>query len=350
MPRIIIAGHGQGVGKYLPDRIIDNTEMVSINAQHGLTTTNSGKPLTAEGIGDLLKIDTRRWARSDQNTSDMALFAAQMALDRRGIGWKDLNMIVVGSSSPESFFPSTACSTLFKSGKPRIEAFDLLAACTSAVYAIAQVDARLMREEDYKFGMVIGAEMLATRMNDYSDINSNLWTDAGGALLLEKVDDKTDSGIICSILGSDPSMEPATRSIGKGTRTEDLGAKPKIFMVGRDVQKFIRRIIPELIPATIAKANRILVKEGKDQITLDDIALFAMHQPNGRSLEITATEMGISLEKVPVTVNKYANSSSAAVLITLCEAIEEGKVKKGDLIIIISFGGGITWASVLLRL
>lgn len=353
-PSIRIAG----AGKYLPDRIVTNEEVVEIFRRNGVTETPSGQPLTPEWIEKLVGIRERHWAAPSQNTSDLALLATKLALIHSGFCIEEMNVVAVGTSSPESFFPSTACNMLYQAqSETRPEAFDLLAACTSGIYALVSVERALRCEKDYHQGLAIGAEVLATRMTNFTDINSDLWGDGAGAVVLKKVqhDVQTEigssSGIICSILGSDPSLAPLTRSIGKGTRPDDSCGRPSIYFNGHEVQKFVLKIIPELIEETIAKANDTLFYEGnKEKISLDDISLFAVHQANGRIYESPAKKLGIPLEKFYINVDVYANTSSAAVLIVLCEAMEKGLVKKGDLVLLIGFGSGLTWGSVLLRL
>lgn len=338
-----------GIGRYVPRRVVDNEEIIRIFAAHGLTQTGSGKPLTAQGIEDLIGIRERHWAAPDQNTSDLAYLAGQAALDQAGITWDDLSVIRIGSSSPEAFFPSTACLTLHKATRPKIEAVDVLAACTSGVVAMVDVKRALGDEPDYLYGLAIGAEVLGSRMTDFRDINSDLWGDGAVAVVLKKTSDP-NAGIICSVLGSDSEKAPLSRSMGKGTRPEDYQATPNIYMVGYEFQRFILGIIPWLIPETIAKANRLLASRQEPLIALDDIDLFAIHQANSKIFTGPARKLNIPLEKVPVIVDRYGNTSSAAALLVLCEAIEQGRVGPGSLVMLVTFGGGLNWASLLLRL
>lgn len=333
------------VGKHLPPGVVANRHVVKILKRHGVTHTSSGQRITAKGIENLLGVRERRRALLDQNTSDLALLAANDALAKARLRLDQISIVALGSSTPESFFPSTACRLLHKGNGPQIEASDLLGACTSGLYALVQVERALRCEPDYRYGLAIGAEVIGSRLTTFTDINDDLWGDGAGAVILEK-SDNTDSGIICSILGSEPSLAPLTDSIGKGTRLKDFMARPGIYMAGHDIQKFVLKIIPWLIKETLAKANRVRA----EPITLDDIALFAVHQANGRIFESPAKKLGIPLEKFYTNVGSYGNTSSASVLIVLCEAIEKQLVGHGDLVMMIAFGGGITYGSVLLRL
>ena len=349
MAKVVIAG----VGKYLPERIVTNEELVKIFASHGRTETPSGKPLTAEWIEGIVGIKERRWADPKQNTSDLAFLAAEEALKEAGIFWHQLHCVRVGSSSPEAFFPSTACLTLHHCSGHTLhtEAADTLAACTSGLYALTDVYRAMMTEPDYNWGLAAGAEVLASRMTNFKDINDDLWGDGAGAVVLKKVHYNTKSGIICTHLGSEPDLAPLTLSVGKGTRVGDiLIHHPSIFLDGHRIQRFVWEILPKIIEETMAKANLILAENCQEAITLQDIDLFAVHQANARIFERPAQQLGIPLEKFYVNVDRYGNTSSASVFIVLAEAMEKELVQKGDIVMLVSFGGGITWGSVLVRL
>lgn len=347
--RIVVAG----TGSHMPDHVVSNLEIVVRMNEHGLTHTPGGKPITPEGIESLVGIHERRWSDKDENTSDHALKAANQALERAGITWQDLNVIRIGSSSPEKTFPNTACLTLEKAKGPKIEAIDVSAACTSGVVAMIDVERALYREHDYEYGLAIGAEVIATRMADPGDLNSNLWGDGAGAVVLSKSNHHSKSGIICSIQGSIPEAASLTESVGKGTRPEDYCQKPNIMFCGHDIQRFVLDLIPDLIPRTIAKANQVCSREGIQEnlpITLDDIEMFAVHQANARIFDTPAKKLGIPSSKFFVNVDRYGNMSSASVMVCLVEMIEKGLVGPGSLVMLISFGGGITYASLLVRL
>ncbi|MBM2820487.1 MAG: fabH [Candidatus Berkelbacteria bacterium] len=347
--KIVIAG----TGKHLPDHIASNPEVVQKMTEHGRTHTPGGKPITPEMLETLVGIRERRWSGDDENTSDHALKAANQALERARITWQDLSIIRIGSSSPEKFFPSTACLTLFKAKGPGIEAVDCLAACTSGLVAMIDVQRALLSEQNYKYGLAVGAEVLATRMADYADLNSNLWGDGAGAVVLAQAPEEENRGIICSIQGSIPEAAPLTESVGKGTRPDDFCRKPNIAFSGHDIQRFVLDLIPDLIPRTLEKANDTLVRDkafGGQPIKLGDIDMFAVHQANVRIFDIPAKKLGIPKSKFFVNVDRYGNTSSASVLICLAEMIEQGLVGSGSLVMLVAFGGGITYGSVLVRL
>jgi 3-oxoacyl-[acyl-carrier-protein] synthase-3 len=367
MTQVVIAGVGKCLpGADLPGKIVTNKEIVEILLAHHAIKPGSNRPWTPEElkpqtIEALIGIKERQWVANDQNTSDLALLAAENALKDAQIEWEDIGALVVGTSTPEALFPSTACIVLNKiikkkisSGewsergakeKLRIQAFDILAACTSSIYAIDFVRKILLSKDNkFEYGLAIGAEVLS-RMLDFTDTNSDLWGDGAGAVILKRGDGK--NGIICSDLGSDSWGAELAYSIGKGTLFNQTGTQPNIDIKGHEIQKYVLKIIPELITKTIGNANND-VRRNKE-IKLEDISLFICHQANSRIFEYPAKKLNIPLEKFYVNVDRRGNCSSASVLIALREALDEGRINKGDLIMLISFGGGLTWASMLVE-
>jgi 3-oxoacyl-[acyl-carrier-protein] synthase-3 len=365
--RVMIAGTGKCLpGEDVPGRIVTNDEIVRILLANGAIKPGSDRPwlpeeLTPQRIVDLVGIRERRWVTNDVNTSDMALVAAEKALAEAGIGWQDIGILAVGSSTPEALFPSTACIVLNKAVQKRtatgeweakdaktilrIPAFDLLAACTSSLYAIDLVRKHLLFEEtEAEYGLAMGSEVLS-RILDFSDTNADLWGDAAAAVVLKRAEGP--SGIICSEIGTDSWGIETAYSVGHDTRYHETQARPNIAIRGHDIQKFVLRIIPELIVQTIQKAN--LIPERTRDFRIEDVDLFVCHQANARIFESPAKKLGIPLEKFYVNVDRRGNCSSASVLMALREAVEEGRVKKGDLIMLLSFGGGLTWASMLVE-
>jgi len=190
----------------------------------------------------------------------------------------------------------------------------------------------------------MGAEVLS-RLLDFSDTNADLWGDGAAAVVLKRT--VGSSGIVCSVMGSDPLSADAAYSAGHDTRRHDTPVRPNIAIKGHDIQKFVLRIIPELILKTIDKANRI---PGRTRdYRLEDIDLFVCHQANARIFEFPAKKLGIPIEKFYVNVDRRGNCSSTSVLLALREAVEEGRLKPGGLAIITSFGGGLTWGSMLVE-
>jgi 3-oxoacyl-[acyl-carrier-protein] synthase-3 len=364
---VSIAGIGKCLpGTDVPGRIMTNDDIVRILLDHGAIKPGSGRPWTAEEltpqkIVDLVGIRERRWAADEVNTSDMALLSAERAMEKAGIGWEDLGVVALGTSTPEATYPSTACLVLKKviekkasSGgwtleeakrRIRMPAFDLLAACTSSFYAIDLVrKALLLPETPFEYGLAVGTEVLS-RMLDFTDSNADLWGDGSAAVVLKR--SESPGGILCSLTGSDSWGAENAYSVGQGSRKEHIAIAPNILIRGHEIQKFVLKIIPELVLKTIDEANRVL--GGSRTIRLEDISLVVCHQANSRIFEFPAKKLCIPLEKFYVNVDRRGNCSSASVLLALCEAVEEGRIRKGDLVLAISFGGGLTWASLLLE-
>jgi len=362
-----IAGLGKCLpGTDVPGRIVTNEDMVKILLAHGAIKPGTDRPwtpeeLTPQRMTELVGIKERRWAADEVNASDMALVAAENALREAGIGWEDIGIVAVGSSTPEAIFPSTACLLLNKviqkrtasgewpaseaKAKIRPEAFDILAACTSGLYAIDLVrKSLLLPGTRYEYGLAIGTDV-PSRVLDLRDTNSDLWGDGASAAVLKRTD--AENGILCSLTGTDAWAADTTFSVGQGSRKGELGLPPNFFFKGHDVQKFVLKIIPELIVKTLEQANRDGVRDRA--LTIDDIALFVCHQANSRIFEFPAKKLGIPLEKFYVNVDRRGNCSSTSVLLALREAVDEGRLHKGDLVMLIGFGGGLTWASVLIE-
>jgi len=340
--------------------------MVKILLDHGAIKPGSDRPwgpdeLTPQKIVDLVGIRERRWVDDTVNTSDLALYAAGRALADAGIGWPDVGILAIGSSTPEALFPSTACLVLNKAIKAeiaagrlpekdarasmRVPAFDLLAACTSGLYAVDVVRKHLLfGETESRYGIALGAEVLS-RLLDFSDTNSDLWGDGSAAVVLERGDGP--GRIVCMEMGSDALSADAAFSVGHDTRHHDALVPPNILIKGHDIQKFVLRIIPELILKTIEKANR--TPDRTRDYRVEDVDLFICHQANARIFEFPAKKLGIPLEKFYVNVDRRGNCSSTSVLLALREAVEEGRLPKGGLALLLSFGGGLTWGSMLVE-
>lgn len=362
-----IAGIGKCLpGTDVPGRVVTNEEIVRVLLEHRAIKPGAGRPwtpeeLTPQKIVDLVGIRERRWAADEVNTSDMGLVAAEKALSEAGIGWEDVGVLALGTSTPEAIYPSTACLLLSKvlrkkvaSGewteaeakvKLRIQAFDILAACTSGLYAIDYVrKSLLLPETPYCYGVALGTEVLS-RMLDLADSNADLWGDGAAAVVLERTDE--GKGIICSLTGTDTWGAETAYSIGQGSRKDQIAIPTNVLIRGHEIQKFVLKIIPELIVRTLDAADAAAGRPGTYR--LEDIALFVTHQANARIFEFPAKKLGIPAEKFYVNVDRRGNCSSTSSLLALREAVEEGRLKRGDLVMVISFGGGLTWASLLVE-
>lgn len=365
--QVRIAGLGKCLpGTDVPGRIVTNEDIVRILLAHGAIKPGCARPwtpeeLTPQKITDLVGIRERRWAADEVNTSDMALVAAEMALREADIGWEDIGIVALGTSTPEAIYPSTACLLLNKviqnktaSGewpaaeaktKMRIQAFDVLAACTSGFYAVDLVRKTLLQPEtEFTYGLAIGTEVLS-RMLDFKDSNADLWGDGAAAAVLKKTEEP--GGILCTLTGTDSWGAEHAYSVGQGSRKDQIGIQPNVLIRGHEIQKFVLKIIPELITKTIDTVNRDPRRSRK--IDLEDVSLIVCHQANARIFEFPSRKLNIPLDKFYVNVDRRGNCSSTSALLALREASEEGRIKKGDLVLTLSFGGGLTWASMLIE-
>jgi len=365
--QVRIAGLGKCLpGTDVPGRIVTNEDIVRILLGHGAIKPGCDRPwtpeeLTPQKITDLVGIRERRWAADEVNTSDMALFAAEMAMKEAGIGWEDIGIVALGTSTPEAIYPSTACILLNKviqkktaSGewpaaeartKMRVQAFDILAACTSGFYAIDLVRKTLLQPEtEFEYGLALGTEVLS-RMLDFKDSNADLWGDGAAAAVLQRTE--KPGGILCSITGTDSWGAESAWSVGQGSRKDQINIPTNVLIKGHEIQKFVLKIIPELITKTVDTVNRDPRRSPK--IGLEDVSLIVCHQANARIFEFPSKKLNIPLDKFYVNVDRRGNCSSTSALLALREASEEGRIKKGDLVLTLSFGGGLTWASMLIE-
>ncbi len=360
-----IAGFGKCLpGIDVPGRIVDNNEIVELLLKGGAIKPGTDRPWTRdefhpESIASLIGIKQRHWVADDINTSDLALCAAEKAMAKAGIGWEDVGILVVGSSTPEAHYPSTACWVLNKVLKKkvadgtwteeeartrlRIPAFDLMAACTSALYGI-DIVRKMMLSPDYdgRYAVIVGAEVMS-RMMDLEDTNCDLFGDGAGAVVLELTEGAGE--VLWTEVGTDAWAADLTYSRGHDTRLHDCPEKPDSFLLGHEVQRYALKLIPEVAARTLENANRALDLG----LTPNDVSLYICHQANSRIFEFPAKKLGVPAERFFVNVDRRANCSSASVLIALAEAHEEGRIEPGDRVMLISFGGGMTWGSTLIE-
>lgn len=348
---IAIANNGLGVGFYVPKNIVKNSEIARIFTGFGVTTKH-GEPLTARWMAEHVGLDQRRYSDPDDLSSHLAVKAAQQALNAAMVLPQQLGVIRVASSTPDCLYPPLSClvqKDLIDQdfSLSRLDAFDISSACTGGLHAMICVKQALLDDCDTDHGLAIGAETMS-KIIDFTDANAQVWGDGAGAVVLEKTTD--DRGIICSKFMSIPEAHDKTESVGLGTRYFGKNITPNAWFIGTEVQRFVLKAIEEIIGLTLEKANKIMLAENKQTIELADIKMFATHQANARIFERPARNLGIPLDKFYVNFPKYGNTSSASVLICLAEMIQKGIVKTGDLVMLIAFGGGLTYGAVLLRI
>ena len=314
-----------GIGVYAPEKVLSNFDLEKM-------METSDKWIT-ERTG----IHRRNIAEPGTTTFDVATKAARAALDSAGITAQDLDMILVGTSSPDGPFPSVACRVQNELDAPGAVAWDTLAACTSFVYALSIADAFIATERADTV-LVIGAEVLS-RMIDYTSRGTAvIFGDGAGAAVVRAA--PRGAGFLSWCLGSDGRgyAQVTCGNIEKGAYA-NKDATPYIEMVGPDVFKFAVDIF-------IRQANEVCEKAG---VSLEDIDLWVPHQANFRIIDAAARRIGLPLERVAINIDEYGNTSSASIPLALEEAMRKGRVKTGDHVLLAGFGSGLTWGATLLK-
>ena len=319
-----------GTGSYAPSRILTNSDLEKI--------TNTSDAWIVERTG----IKERHIAADGEATSDMAVEAAKKALAMAGTDAADLDMIIVGTISPDMPMPSCAVLVQAKLGATRAFAFDISAACAGSLYGLSIAD-QFIRTGRAKRVLVIGAELLS-RVVDWSDRSSCvLFGDAAGALVVGPSCDPA-RGLMSAHLHSDGTAANILGILGGGSRypqSEQVLAKKmhKVAMNGREVYKFALRVLPEAILEALAAHG---LKPG----AIDHVI---SHQANVRIVELVVERLGIPREKCWLNIERYGNTSSASLPISLDEANRAGRLKPGDLIAMMAIGAGMAWGSALMR-
>lgn len=318
-----------GVGHYVPDNIVDNSHFASY-----LDTSD-------EWIMARTGIKSRRFLKEGA-TSDLAVPAAQAAMKMRGIGPDDLDAIIIGTVTPDMMFPSTACVTQRKLGAHNLWGYDVSAACSAFLFSLENAT-RMVESGAYDKVLVVGADKMSSIL-DFQDRNTCiLFGDGAGAVIVEAIEDE-DHGILDSILHIDGAGEPHLHMKAGGSKlppsAETVANKEHyVYQEGKQVFK----------SAVVEMANVSAEIVERNGLTADDIAYLVPHQANLRIIDATRERMGISPEKVMINIEKYGNTTAGTIPICLSEWHAAGKIKKGDYIVLASFGAGYTWGSILLR-
>ncbi len=316
-----------GLGAYLPERVSTNDDMAKI------VETSDEWIVTRTGIRQ------RHFADEGTSSSVMAVKASEEALKMAGITGEDLDLIVLATITPDKTFPSTAVYVQNALGMKNGCAFDIVAACSGFIYALRVAD-NMIRAGQVKTALVIGVETLS-RITDFSDRNTCvLFGDGAGCAVLraeEAAGSPDDFGVLDTLIYSDGHYAPELCSTGGASTNHEVGF---ITMNGREVFRHAAVNMAEV-------SEEILEKNG---ISLDQIDWLVPHQANVRILEATAKRLGIPLEKVISTVGEHANTSAASVPLALAESYKQGKIKKGQLLLLPAMGAGFTWGAALIRL
>ena len=315
-----------GTGSYLPEKVVTNDDLSKV-----VDTSD-------EWIRTRTGIRQRHVAADGQTSSDMGHQAALKAIEAAGIDPSGIDLIVVGTTTPDYVFPSTACLIQQKLGIPGCPAFDVNAACSGFLFALSVAD-QFIRTGSARTVLVVGVETL-TRMVDWTDRTTCvLFGDGAGAVVL-KAD--ADTGILSTHLHADGNKRdllccPVGVSAGFDNSLPNAGVR--ITMAGNEVFKHAVKALDSVVDETL-EAN------GLDKADLDWLI---PHQANLRIIEATAKRLDMSMDQVIVTVDKHGNTSSGSVPLALDTAIRSGRVERGQLLLLEAFGGGFTWGSVLLR-
>lgn len=319
-----------GTGSYVPERVLMNADL------ERMVETSDEWIRTRTGIVE------RHICRDDQATSDLAFQASLRAMEAAGVGPLDLDLILVGTVLPDMFFPSTACFLQAHLGARNAAAFDISAACSGFIYGLSLADA-MLRCGGYRNVLLVGAETLSKTI-DWKDRNTCvLFGDGAGAAILQKT--TGESRILSIHLYSDGSKWPLLMMPGGGSRypiSQEVIEKNlcKIKMPnGNEVFKIAVRAMEE---AAIAALKH-------NGYEASDVDLFIAHQANARIIYAAAQRLSLPEEKVYVNIDRYGNTSAASIPIALDEAVRAGRVRKGDLVLLCAFGGGLTWGSALIR-
>ena len=318
-----------GIGAYAPKRILTNADLEKM-----VETSD-------EWIQQRSGIRERHIVDESEATSDLAVNAARQALESANLVPEDIDFIVVGTTTPDMFFPTVGNIVQNRLGFRRVGSVDLLAACAGSVYSLS-VGAQYIETGKYRRVLCIGAEALS-RITDFTDRGTCiLLADAAGAAVLEACED--GSGIIDTDLYSDGQYADLLYMPGGGARHpathESVDARLHYArMKGSEVFKVAVRMFVECAETILKRHN----------LGPDDIDLFIPHQANLRIIEAAAKRVGLPMEKVFVNVDRYGNTGAASVYVALEEALAAGRVKKGDTILLAAFGGGFAWGAALVK-
>ena len=316
-------------GSYAPEKVLTNSDLEKM-----VDTSD-------EWITERTGIKERRIADEKQAASDLAYVAAREALKGSGLKAKDIELIIVATVTGDMSLPATACILQDRLEAKRAAAFDVNAACSGFIYGLAVANA-FIRSGAYRRVLVVGAEVL-TKFTDWEDRTTCvLFGDAAGAAILEAVNE--DRGILCTKIHSDGSMWDLLHTPGGGSRypasKETLRKKQHfIKMKGNETFKVAVRTLEGLVLETL----------DENKLKPSDLSLLVPHQANLRIIQATASRIGLPMDKVAVNLDRYGNTSAASIPLALDEAIRSGRVRDGDYILLEAFGGGLTWASALIK-
>lgn len=317
-----------GTGSYLPPHRVSNNELVSQLAKDGIESSD-------DWIVERTGIRARYFVDEQTKTSDLAAIAAKNALAMAGLDAKDIDLIIVATSTPDMIFPSTACIVQNKIGANGCAAFDVQAVCSGFIYALSVADA-MIRAGSAKTALVIGAEVFSRLLNFKDRTTCVLFGDGAGAVVLQASE---TPGILSSSLHADGKHVDVLCVPGTVVNGQISGS-PLLIMDGQAVFKLAVGLLEKAALSVLEKAGR----------TKEDINWLIPHQANIRIMQSTAKKLALPMEKVVVTVHDHGNTSAASIPLAFDHAMRSGQLKKGDTLLLEGVGGGFTWGAVLLDL
>jgi 3-oxoacyl-[acyl-carrier-protein] synthase III len=311
-----------GTGSYLPEKVLTNRDL------EALVDTSDEWIYTRTGIR------RRHIAAATENASDLGLKASAKALEAAGIDATDIDLIIVATTTADMVFPSTACLLQAKLGAGPCPAFDLQAVCSGFVYALATAD-QYMKSGQYRHILVVGTEVYS-RILDWQDRSTCvLFGDGAGAVVVSR---SREPGVLASRLHAD-GRHANILSVPGSVSGGAVCGRPLLQMEGNAVFKFAVKVLSEVAEETLAAAR--LTKQNLDWLV--------PHQANVRIIQATARKLGLGMERVVNTVERHANTSAASVPLALDEAVRDGRIRRGQHVLLEGVGGGFTWGAVLLR-
>jgi len=318
-----------GIGSYLPNKVLTNYDLEK------MVDTSNDWIIQRTGIKE------RRIVENGVTTSDLATQASLRAMEDAGVSPKDLDMIITSTITPDHIFPSTSCYIQQKIGATRACAFDILAACAGFIYAMS-IGQSFINSGAMKTVLVVGAECLS-KITDYTDrATCVLFGDGAGAVIIQRNPVKHE--ILSSSLAADGSEADVLIMPGGGARN------PASLESIQQRMHYIQFKGKEVFKLAVNNITNLILKTTKENgFTLEDIDLIIPHQSNLRIIEATMEKLGLPMEKAFVNIDKYGNTSSASVPIAIDEARKDGRLRKGDIVMLVAFGGGLTWGSSLIR-
>jgi len=317
-----------GLGKYLPTKVVTNKDLEKI------VETTDDWIMSRTGIRE------RRIARDDEATSDMATEAAKAALKNANLSAEDIDLIIVATITPDMFFPATACLVQEKIGARTVPAFDISVACSGFIYGLTIAN-QFISSGTYKNALVIASEKMSS-ITDWSDrATCVLFGDGAAAAVLAPVE---KGGILSTYLGANGKQGNLVKLPAGGSRipATKKSIEDKLHFIKMNGTELFKHAVKVMADAALEATRPLGLKA-------EDISLVIPHQANVRILNAVAKRMGLAKEKIYLNIEKYGNMSAASSAVALVEAVEEGRIKKGDKILLDSFGGGLSWGAIVVE-